>query len=109
VHQKIVEGWFGNESIIIIITALDPNIAHAQPSIYACFEDPADESSWASIDRADSFRPAATTAKASTAIEKVTADRAIRSATRRNLSIGTYGGSIGIRGYYPSWSRRRVR
>jgi hypothetical protein len=36
IHQRVVDWWFGNDSIT---TALDPEIHHAQPSIYAKFSD----------------------------------------------------------------------
>ncbi|RSM79993.1 hypothetical protein DMH04_30810 [Kibdelosporangium aridum] len=36
VHDQITAWWFGNDSIT---TALDPDFAHAQPSIYAKFSD----------------------------------------------------------------------
>ncbi|SMD26931.1 M64 family metallopeptidase [Kibdelosporangium aridum] len=35
VHSEMLNWWFGNDSIT---TALDPKIAHAQPSIYARFK-----------------------------------------------------------------------
>lgn len=36
VHDRIVDWWFGNDSIT---TAKDPTIGHAQPSVYAKFSD----------------------------------------------------------------------
>lgn len=36
VHDRILGWWFGNDSIT---TAVDPQFAHAQPSIYALFSD----------------------------------------------------------------------
>ncbi len=38
VHQDILAWWFGNEKIT---TALDINLAHSQPSLYAMFSDDA--------------------------------------------------------------------